>query len=125
MSLIPLILDHFGLYVERITVARWYIMNEHSTQHSKQNRMNRLDHAVLHKFLHEKIHFRAAGLEVNDCMASASAADGAMPEDMDTAEEPKSDDSSDSSSSSSSDSDSYDGAEQRRLAYELRLTLGN
>ncbi len=58
-------------------------------------------------------------------MASASAADGAMPEDMDTAEEPNSDDSSDSSSSSSSDSDSYDGAEQRRLAYVLRLTLGN
>lgn len=82
---------------------------------------------LIHRFLHEKIHPRAAGLEVNDCMASASA-DGAMPEDMDTAsdpngEEPKSDDSSDSSSSSS-DSDSYDDAEQRRLAYVLRLTLG-
>lgn len=87
---------------------------------------------LIHRFLHEKIHLRAAGLEVNDCMASASAAsaaDGAMPEDMDTAsdpngEEPKSDDSSDSSSSSS-DSDSYDDEEQRKLAYVLRLTLGN
>eukprot|EP00434_Breviolum_minutum_P019961 symbB.v1.2.017609.t1/scaffold1377.1/size122625/2 len=70
----------------------------------------------------------ATRLEVNDCMASASAAsaaDGAMPEDMDTAsdpngEEPKSDDSSDSSSSSS-DSESYDDEEQRKLAYVLRL----
>ena len=86
---------------------------------------------LIHWFLHEKIHLRAAGLEVNDCMASASAAsaDGAMPEDMDTAsdpngEEPKSDDSSDSSSSSS-DSESYDDEEQRKLAYVLRLTLGN
>ena len=53
--------------------------------------MNRLDHTMLiHWFLHEKIHLRAAGLEVNDCMASASAAsaDGAMPEDMDTASDP-------------------------------------